>query len=241
MAHGTTDWHGSTPQEQVYRSVDMAELAARLGSPDVSDRRGNVVFMDSFANGPAGWDFSGSGGVAAGYPVADPVYHGALALGLQTDAVNFAGSEWDRSVALPIFSKFGVETTFAFPINTQYVGLGLSIYTGAVWYSYAVRWYQNTGQLGVFNSGPGFTILASPGPLTNTGRTWYTLKLVIDPTTGYYERVLFNTTMYDCHTIQPPQTPDLTPLSGAIFLRAAPVGAVSRLILFDSVVFTVNE
>ena len=64
MAHGAPDWFGTTPQGMVHRVADLAELAARLGSPDVFDRRGNVLFMDSFENGQNNWSHGALVGVS---------------------------------------------------------------------------------------------------------------------------------------------------------------------------------
>jgi hypothetical protein len=49
MGRGQPDWGEYAPQEQVSKTLDLAELAARLGSPVVYDRNGTVLFMDTFA------------------------------------------------------------------------------------------------------------------------------------------------------------------------------------------------
>lgn len=56
MPRGMPDWGEYSPQEVVSKLLDNAELAARLGSPVLFDRRGTVIFMDDFNCGVNHWD-----------------------------------------------------------------------------------------------------------------------------------------------------------------------------------------
>lgn len=51
MAHGKPDWGLVGPKQTIYGLDDVGEAAARLGSPVIWDRRGDVVLMDSFEHG----------------------------------------------------------------------------------------------------------------------------------------------------------------------------------------------
>jgi len=51
MAHGTPDWGVTASKKTIYSLHDMGELAVRLGSIVSFDRRGDVIFSDSFQNG----------------------------------------------------------------------------------------------------------------------------------------------------------------------------------------------
>ncbi len=61
MAHGTPDWAGTAAQSITAPVADMGELAARLKSVDVYDRRGNVILADNFDGGAQTWQFVNSG------------------------------------------------------------------------------------------------------------------------------------------------------------------------------------
>jgi hypothetical protein len=55
MPRGQPDWGEYSPQEEVSKSLDLAELAARLGSPVIYDRNGTVLFIDTFQYGLIHW------------------------------------------------------------------------------------------------------------------------------------------------------------------------------------------
>ena len=241
MAHGAPDWFGAHPQGLVHRISDMAELAARLGSPDVFDRRGNVMFMCSFENGASGWTFLPSGGVAAGYPSANTVRGGALCLNVFTDALAGAGSIWYRFIPLPMISRFGVEIAFGLPTDVRDVLLSIWVFTGTVWSTYTTRWRQSTGVLSVLNAAGAWETVASPGPLRTSNTAGYVLKMVADPMNLRYVRIVFNAQSYDASTIAPQSVASATPPVCAITFGGVSDIAGSVLIPFDDIIFTVNE
>ena len=55
MAHGHADYGVGAPLATVHSLSDMAELAARLGSPVTFDRRGKVLWLDDFEGGVEKW------------------------------------------------------------------------------------------------------------------------------------------------------------------------------------------
>ena len=55
MPHGQRDWSNIGAEELVFAMDDMAELAARLGSPITFNREGNVLFVSTFEHGVAGF------------------------------------------------------------------------------------------------------------------------------------------------------------------------------------------
>ena len=84
MAHGHPDYGGAAPLATVYTLQDLAELAARLGSIDVFDRRGNVLLLDDFESGIKKWLFGGTGSYSAGW-ICDRAEHGGFCLSIQTE------------------------------------------------------------------------------------------------------------------------------------------------------------
>lgn len=86
MAHGYPDYGLAAALQNIYSVVDLGELAARLGSPLIVDRRGHMLLLDSFAEGLGRW---GQNGSLAGDVVSLDVGHGsadAYAALLTTDA-----------------------------------------------------------------------------------------------------------------------------------------------------------
>jgi len=241
MAHGAPDYFGTTPQGLVHRVADLAELAARLKSPVTFDRRGNVLYLDSFDNGLAGWTFVGSGGAAAGYALADPTHMGGVAVGIYTQATAGATSTLYRYIPLPVLGRMGVEIAFCLPLNARDVVLGFSVFTGTLQYGYFTRWRQSTGVLAVLNSAFAYQTVATLGALYTDGTTWYVLKLVFDPTTGKYVRLIFCAVQYNVSAITAWSTADATAATCEVQFSAAPNTASSITFPFDDVVVTMNE
>jgi len=65
MPHGAPDWSNVVKYEKVHRLDDMAELVARLGSLVIYDRRGDLVWCDSFEYGLQAWEKDPQGTGAA--------------------------------------------------------------------------------------------------------------------------------------------------------------------------------
>lgn len=62
----------------------FAELAARLGSPQAYERRGQVVFTDSFERGLTGWSVASAGGYTFALTPTDFI-HGGYSVHLKSD------------------------------------------------------------------------------------------------------------------------------------------------------------
>jgi len=241
MAHGAPDFYGTSPQGLVHRVADLAELAARLKSPDTFDRRGNVLFMDSFDNGGSGWTFLASGGVAAGYALADPVHNGGVSIGISTDAVAGAISSWYKYIPIPLLSRMGIEIAFGLPFDARDVIITLTIFTGAKQYIYATRWRQSAGTLAVFDNTFAYQTVATPGALYTDGTTWYIVKMVFNPLTGYYQRIIFNAVTYDVSAIPAYFTASATSAVTQVTFQASSNIAAARLFPFDDFIYTINE
>jgi hypothetical protein len=241
MAHGAPDWFGTNTQGLVHRVADLAEMAVRLGSWDTNDRRGNVLYQDSFENGLAGWALGVLIGVADVFPVAAPVHGGALAITIKTDAVAGAATAFGRCIGLPIITKMGLEIAFCMPTDVQDVGLYLTVHTVARTWYFITHWRQDLGQLRVLNDVGAQQTVASPGVCYVAAPTFYVLKMVVDPVAGRYTRLLFNADEYDASAITPWNVaPVLAPVC-QIGLTAASNVAVSKEVIFDDFILTMNE
>ena len=241
MAHGAPDWFGTTPQGMVHRVADLAELAARLGSPDVFDRRGNVLFMDSFENGQNNWSHGALVGVAAVYPVAYPVRTGALAVAIATDAAAGAFTHILSHFALPFISRMGAEVAFVLPANARDMFISLTVDTPGGRWAYTAMWDQPAGQLSVLNAAGAFQVIATIGALYIVDPTWHAIKLVVDPVSGMYVCVLLDGATYAIPAIAAFPTPGVFADRCTVNLSAASDVAGSREFVFDDFILTVNE
>jgi hypothetical protein len=225
----------------VHRVADLAELAARLGSTNVFDRRGNVLLMDSFESGLGGWIAVPSGGAAAIYPVAAPVCTGALAVAIYTEAVAGALSNIHRWLNLPFVSRMGVEIAFSVPVNARDLRLYFMILTPTRTWYYMTRWRQTTGELSVFVHPGVYQVIATPGALYTAESAWYRLKLVTDPVHQVYQRVLFNAVEYNVSGLPATWMLAVNPLAVGVAVDACSAVAASVEFFIDDFILTINE
>lgn len=105
----------------LYPLTDLGELAVRLGSPVAFDRRGDVIWFDTFDSGIDAWfisDFGCSGsGCTVEWSAACPDVGGFSALVTTGDVV---GGYMDmlRLLPRPVKSKIGFEVWSRFPTGT---------------------------------------------------------------------------------------------------------------------------
>jgi len=196
MARGTPDWSLSPYDIHILRE-DLAELAARLSSINVFDRRGNVVWMDDFARGKGAWNAKTYGTSAAvvletSHPLWPPY---CVKLTGGSDSTRKAVLEkylagWgagglglEVSVAFPTsFDKFEVTFWYQDGALSHYAVVGLSDTDDEIYYKDAATTSQKIDDLLIRQ---------------NAVPNYNNLKLVIDPDTNKYIRLILNSTEYD--------------------------------------------
>jgi len=241
MAHGTMDYFGTNAQSFMHRVADLAELAVRLGSSDVFDRRGNVLLMDSFDSGMAGWTEAHTSGTGWVAPIIQPTHLGRLAIGCEYSSVVGATGEIARYVAMPQISNYGFEAAFQPAANNRYFEQLFDVYDGTRVYYYGFRWYQQTGELKVLNSLYAWETITTISPLVFSGYPWFVVKLVVDMDTHHYVRAMVNATTYDISAYAPySATADMSAII-YLSLRTANDVADTTMAAFDDIIVTMNE
>ncbi len=239
MPHGYPDWGGATPVATVYNLQDLAELAARLGSIDTFDRRGNVIAFDDFESGIEQWRRSGAGAYSIDW---DSKYAktGGFSCRITTD------SGWQATISkyigFPVLSKIGVEFSFSYTQNWQYLYLevllqdGVSAFYTGIRYNAATKMWQYRATDGSYQDIPGSSFTLSP-----MVEEFDTVKLVIDFSTGKYSRLLINSQVFDLSALSFYQyAAVLTPVMNvSITVKALPGElAIGNI---DDVIVTQNE
>lgn len=194
---------GQVPIGPVHTLTDVGELAARLGSIDTFDRRGNVIWMDDFEAPILKWltDTVGGGSV--------PVLSTTQAwMGIQSVylAVDAAG----RSTIFNFFplvrrGRIGAEFyTYLKGITPGYLSLQLTIYDGTntTWAELRLDSVARTATI-VTPAGD-IVVATSVFPLI-AYETFVPAKLVVDMDTDRYVRLLIGPDEIDlsAHALNP--------------------------------------
>lgn len=173
-------------------TIGNAELAARLGSPMVYDKRGQVMFMESFEDGWYRWILNKDGLLAAGEITPTVAATGGYCVKLTggSDDTNLAGIE--RRVASRPVGRMGLEFSFSVPGSWDYILASLYLYTGALVYIAAIKFVFATGNLRVLDEHLGYPIAGTGTALGGDAHWFNTIKIVGDVSTGLYNRLMFN-------------------------------------------------
>jgi len=241
MVHGVPDWGVTNPPKTVYQVLEMGELAARLGSIDSFDRRGDVLFMDSFEDGLSHWESSGSG---TGNKVSlsrNLARSGAYSARLQAGSSSLRRMRIQHDWPFAAWAPLGEE--FSFNVNSDIESLELRflVYTGGQVHFYAVLLAWATGTLSYLNSGAGWTPFAVGVGVMESATAFQTMKMVVDPTVPSYSHLLLNENSYDLSGIAPyieanPQGPGF----GMIVEVKGP-GGTNPYVHVDDAIMTQNE
>lgn len=131
MAHGAPDYSHVRKAVSVFRLDDMAELAVRLGSPNLWDRRGDTFFLDSFEDGITKWTVFDDGGDEAAVVSALAPMHGAFCAQLTTQTGSGGYIGLQQGFPLTASPRLGFETHIK-PVS--YAGI----------YDMYIYWYTGT-------------------------------------------------------------------------------------------------
>jgi len=188
---------GTVPVGPIYTSTDIAELAARLGSIVTFDRRGNVLFLDDFKDGIAKWTKEGSGAGEGIEWTAEYIGSGGFAAKLYTGATTGNYAQMSTSLPYPVLSKLGFEASFSIDMYLDHVSLLIHLATGTQLATAIVEWEQASRQCLYFGSDGDYHALTPAISLLRVKEHFNTAKLVIDPLTWEYVRLILNNTAYD--------------------------------------------
>lgn len=197
MPHGQRDWSNIGATEVVHGTADMAELAARLGSPDVFNREGNVLYMETFEQGSATWGKT-LGGTNAAIVTSPTEYRtGGYSLQLNSGTGSLHYALAAQVFPYPELSKFGVELSCSFDTNVTLLDPEFWVYDGDTLYVYGLR-YDPVNKLVQKRTGTTTwkTIIEDVALNPSTGH-WNLFKFVCDLSTGYFSRLIINEIEYD--------------------------------------------
>ena len=196
MARGMPDWGEYTPIQDLYKTLDYGEIAARTGSLVGFDRKGNVIFVDDCSSGVSRWnkiEWSGERVVGKyGYNI-----YGGYSIYIEDD-----GLDSDRPgiyTSLPLFkkSKAGLEIIGNFAYARTLVEMRLRFDDGSQLLTFRVRFNNNDGTISLYAKTLGWVTIGHFVNMPSGAMwTWYA-KMIVDPVSGKYDRFKFNGLEFD--------------------------------------------
>ena len=241
MARGAPDDGNVLSPATFNRVDDMAELAARLGGAYVFHRGGNVIYQNIFNDGFN--RLSSYTAILGGTLVVvnGPTLSGGLALKFGFIAVAGSGGNIKVSIPQMVQGKVGLTAGIRLSLWEGYVEIKVICRRRDRLRLFGVRIYPQTDTMKYQNAAAAWVQLTDDLGLTLGTAPYRLLKLIVDPDTGYYDRLVFGDAEYDMITLQ---GVDIAPAAPFLFEFGITVwgdgGAVNNTWL-DHIVGTRNE
>jgi len=229
--------------------TDVAELAARIHSPDLLERKGQVVYTDDFYDLDGGWykrvvmtntiDF-----------YSYPAYHSCVSVGVKINNYTADDDYLYKSFPLIDPNKLGIELMFyhVWAGASKYVTPEIKLLKIKDGYShlFALKIDAATRTLVVRGSpagGAGWTTISSELWATHDnayGQNWHYFKLVIDYNNDHYDHVIVDNLYINCKTTWPVYTAVYASDQNVLYLGGYEAVDKGEL-YFTNLVMTINE
>lgn len=241
MPHGFPDWGTGGPAATIHSIQDLGELAARLGSPDTFDRRGNVLWYDDFESGVEKWLSIPSPGGPLPEWTAGASRNGSYSCYLETTAAENVSTLIYKYLPYPVLSGIGFEFSVAnMGLWLNLIGT-LTVTTADHTYTVSIKYEHATGK---------FYYWPDEGDWVETGITlklqvsstlFHTIKMVGDFANKEYMRLIVNNREASLDGLAIRETdPATEPLLG-LMVQLYNSGTVVAMGCVDDIIITQNE
>jgi len=241
MSHGTPDWGRTSGLKTTYPMTDLGELAARLGSPITFDRRGDVVFFDSFEDGLSQWapthDTHGTTVTPSGQYSRTGGFSVEVALAGNANAY----ASLPRRQPTPVAGKLGVEYSATALSLAGKLLIELYVYDGSVAHEFSLNYDSDADALSIRTPAGAYTTIATGVNLYSTPGLFHTLKLVVDIENDAYVRAIVDSTTYDLSAYGPRLDANSTTPHTYLAVWVYNDVAVAHTVWLDDLIFTQNE
>lgn len=240
---GSPDYGAYAAKTNIASVSDLGEAAVRLGSIVTYDRRGDVVWFDSFEDGLQAWVPTP---VGVGSAVAiDNTAARSKGQSAKLTAGNAVGNitSLQSSRSLLTLGRHGLEASFSITDIDQNLSFLLDYFTGTVQITAVVIYSTTTGALQIRRNGGALVTLPLPFPLTASGpKFFHTGKLCADFITLKWARLMLDNYTFDLSQYPLWTTPSATyPELGITISQNNRAAGANPVMNLDDVILTQNE
>lgn len=196
MPRGQPDFGAQTQGDIVSLLDDVAELAARLNSIVIFDRRGKVGYLDDFEAPVWKWIHSITPGSTVTWSHIYPK-SGAQCVCLTPDAVALEHAGIVKEFGVVTSQKLGIEFAFANPSPELSYEIEVAYWDGTNFHRAKIKVDFSTSRMSVWTGAGAWTDYRAIPAFFAAGYSYYPIKLVADFSTNTYLRGMFNGTWYD--------------------------------------------
>jgi len=241
MARGLPDDSNVVKQAPTFNLSDMAELAARLGSPVNFIRYGDVMMLDDFEEGVGGWIrdiYSTDGFIRVS---GTHTRSKGASLLLSGGTLVSTSVKLSRGLPVPVGDKVGWGYAFLLTTDFDRLIFGLVQTDAELNYHYTIKYDHNLSKLYYWDNFPRYVEFADLA-LRDGVDPFNLCKLVVNFNTHMYDKLYINDQVWDLSAYIPEQTGDPgVPDYFQVMVQATGDGIVSSEVYIDDGIVTENE
>ena len=241
MPRGQRDYGMYATTELIASVSDMGELAARLDSIDTYDRRGNVLFLESFDNDIGRWEVATSGAGASVAVSSEHSIRGLCSMKMVAGSTVSRSAKATARMSPVIASRFGFEIAVTLDTNMEsWIGQN-DFYTGALKISAGFKYVRATNQWSVLTTGGAWLVVPIPAAPYFSPYLFYFSKSVFDISKLAYVREIMANYTYDLSAIPLCVAADATAPHYESWIQLISQGGFNAVSYLDSCIVTYNE
>lgn len=235
------DYSKFLPGSVRFSLQDFGELAARLGSIQTHDRRGELIWYDNFSTGLGSW-ITVLSGIGSSISLA-PVSSNNSGFSAKLTAGTTLNKSALMAYRLGIFSsnRFGIEFRFSLPEGFESVEFLCQVIKNNVAYQIEVKLYLSGGTLVLVDGNNVEHIIGTGISLGSAYIEFNNIKIVFDIDKLKYTRIIYTSTEYDVssNTIKTSVSVGSNKVSSQI--KIVGDGGASESSYLDYIILTGNE
>jgi len=190
--HGQPDYGAQAAKQTIGSLADMAELAARLGSINTFDRRGDVMFIDGFESGLAPYyPFCGGTGCNVRQN-SEYSRNGGFSCKLTTGSDGTRQATILRICPYPVLGNLGFEISFTMQILMETYDFTLRLEDNLIRYTATIRYDEVNDSLQYLDEDGNYIDIETELLMYKHVHLFNTLKMVVDFTNREYVRLMIN-------------------------------------------------
>lgn len=241
MVHTLPPWTTKWRMATIFGQIDQGELAARLGSINTFDRRGDTIWMEDFEAPVLTWSVSEIGVGSAVALTANENFRGGQSVSL------IAGPAADRYSMIrhginPLrIGKLGLEVSIRPSWFDSYIKIYIDIDDAVHHYVSIVRYDTTDGTIDIWDGNPDWKAVPGAHRISPLFHSFSPFKFVIDTSTGKYVRAILGRTEWDLSSYSMQSTALGDFQTCLVIVNNTAQGAAATTVYVDDVIVTQNE
>lgn len=189
MPRGAPDYSNVWSSSPLHRLDDMAEMAARLGSPNVYDRGGYTIWMTDFESGLQGAWVGGDHEDSKATISSARAFHGNFSLKLDPRGVDESYIRWFRVIHYFEAGNIGIEFALSLDSHPERVKCYAFYHDETEIAEASLHYWPEAGLWKIRPENAGWETILEDFQLQTGPAAWHPIKIVLDFDKKEYVRV----------------------------------------------------